>query len=109
MKDALLNFDYTEIDEVVNQMLNIQTDIQENNSNKLDGLVFCVTGKVHLYKNRDELKADVESKGGKVVSSMSSKVNYLVNNDITSTSSKNIAAQQMNIPIITEEELRLMF
>jgi DNA ligase (NAD+) len=40
---------------------------------------------------------------------MSSKVNYLVNNDITSTSSKNIAAQQMNIPIITEEELRLMF
>jgi len=109
MKDALLNFDYTEIDEVVNQMLNIQTDIQKNNSNKLDGLVFCVTGKVHLYKNRDELKADVENKGGKVVSSMSSKVNYLVNNDITSTSSKNIAAQQMNIPIITEEELRLMF
>ena len=109
MKDALLSFDYSEIDEVVNQALNIQEDIQKDGGNKLDGLTFCVTGKVHIYKNRDELKADIESNGGKVVGSMSSKVNYLVNNDITSTSSKNIAAKQMNIPIITEEELRLMF
>jgi DNA ligase (NAD+) len=109
MKDALLSFDYSEIDKVVSQALNIQEDIQKDGGNKLDGLTFCVTGKVHTYKNRDELKADIESNGGKVVGSMSSKVNYLVNNDITSTSSKNIAAQQMNIPIITEEELRLMF
>jgi DNA ligase (NAD+) len=109
MKDALLSFDYSEIDKVVSQALNIQEDIQKDGGNKLDGLTFCVTGKVHIYKNRDELKADIESNGGKVVGSMSSKVNYLVNNDITSTSSKNIAAQQMNIPIITEEELRLMF
>ena len=109
MKDALLSFDYSEIDEVVSQALNIQEDIQKDGGNKLDGLTFCVTGKVHIYKNRDELKADIESNGGKVVGSMSSKVNYLVNNDITSTSSKNIAAKQMNIPIITEEELRLMF
>jgi len=109
MKDALLSFDYSEIDEVVNQALNIQEDIQKDGGNKLEGLTFCVTGKVHIYKNRDELKADIENNGGKVVGSMSSKVNYLVNNDITSTSSKNIAAKQMNIPIITEEELRLMF
>ena len=72
-------------------------------------IVFCITGKVHTVKNRDELKALIEAQGGKVVGSMSGNVNYLVNNDITSTSSKNIAAKKMNIPIITEEELRLMF
>jgi len=108
MSEALLTFDYTEIDKVV-ELLNIEKGIQENNGNSLEGLIFCVTGKVHIYKNRDELKADIESKGGKVVSSMSSKVNYLVNNDISSTSSKNIAAKQANIPIITEEELQSMF
>ena len=109
MSAALLDFDYKEIDDVVDYALNIQEEVSEEKSNSLEGLVFCVTGKVHIYKNRDELKADIENKGGKVVSSMSSKVNYLVNNDITSTSSKNLAAKQAGIPIITEEELQAMF
>ncbi len=107
MAAALLNFDYKEIDDVVDYALKIQKkEIQNNNS--LEGKTFCITGKVHIYKNRDELKTYIENNGGKVVSSMSSKVNYLINNDITSTSSKNIAAKQLGIPIITEEEFQAM-
>ena len=109
MNDALLSFDYTELDEVVNYAFTIQEEKDEEEGSKLKDIVFCITGKVHTVKNRDELKALIEAQGGKVVGSMSGNVNYLVNNDITSTSSKNIAAKKMNIPIITEEELRLMF
>ena len=109
MAAALLNFDYKEIDDVVDFALNIQERTQKESNNSLEGKTFCVTGKVHIYKNRDELKADIESRGGKVVGSMSGNVNYLVNNDITSTSSKNLAAKQAGIPIITEEELQAMF
>ena len=108
MAAALLDFDYKEIDDVVDYALEIQKkEIQNNNS--LEGKTFCITGKVHIYKNRDELKSYIESNGGKVVSSMSSKVNYLINNDITSTSSKNIAAQQLGVSIITEEQFQAMF
>lgn len=109
MADEISNFDYKEIDDVVDYALIIKEEIQNNSGNSLEGLTFCVTGKVHIYKNRDELKADIESRGGKVVGSMSGNVNYLVNNDITSTSSKNLAAKQAGIPIITEEELQSMF
>ena len=72
--------------------------------NTLQGKTFVITGSVNHYKNRDELKADIEAHGGKVVGSVSSKVNYLINNDINSTSSKNQKAKSLNIPIITEEE-----
>jgi DNA ligase (NAD+) len=105
MAAELINFNYNEIDEVVEYALDIQKKEENNQENSLDGLVFCITGKVHTVKNRDELKVFIESKGGKVVGSMSSKVNYLINNDITSTSSKNNAAKANNIPIITEEDL----
>ena len=59
---------------------------------------------MHIFKNRAELQADIERKGGKCVSSMSSKVNYLINNDINSTSSKNQQAKKSGIPILTEED-----
>ena len=72
--------------------------------NTLQGKTFVVTGSVNHYKNRDELKADIVAHGGKVVGSVSSKTNYLINNDINSTSSKNQKAKSLNIPIITEEE-----
>jgi len=106
MNNSLLNFNYTEIEQVI-PYLNIENDKIEK-KNKLENLTFCITGKVHTVKNRDELKAIIENNGGKVVGSMSSKVNYLINNDNTSTSAKNIAAKQAGIPIITEEELQLM-
>lgn len=98
------HFDYTEIDEVVDLDLNIQKPVITQSENNLEGKVFCITGKVHIFKNRAELQADIENKGGKVVSSMSSRVNYLINNDSTSSSAKNKAAQQAGIPILTEEQ-----
>ena len=108
MSASILDFDYTELDEVVSYALNIQEKVSKDDSNLLKDLVFCITGKVHTVKNRDELKGLIESAGGKVVGSVSKNVNYLINNDNTSTSSKNIAAKNLNIPVITEEELRLM-
>ena len=68
------------------------------------GLTFVVTGDVHHYKNRNELKAYIQSQGGKVTGSVSKSTSFLINNDLTSTSSKNTKAQQLGIPIISEEE-----
>lgn len=76
--------------------------------NTLQGKTFVVTGSVHHYKNRDELKADIVTHGGTVVGSVSSKTSYLINNDINSTSSKNQKAKSLNIPIISEEEFLQM-
>lgn len=71
---------------------------------RCDGLTFVVTGDVHHYKNRTELKAYIESQGGKVTGSVSKSTNYLINNDAASQSSKNKKAHELNIPIITEDE-----
>ena len=79
----------------------------EHNDKSLAGLTFVVTGKVNQFKNRNELQSFIESLGGKVSSSISSKTNYLINNDKNSTSSKNLKAKQLNIPIITEEEFMI--
>ncbi len=70
----------------------------------LAGLTFVITGDVEKFKNRNEVKALIESLGGKVTGSVTSKTNYLINNDINSTSSKNKKAKELNVPIITEEE-----
>lgn len=72
--------------------------------NKCLGLTFVVTGDVHHYKNRNELKAYIESQGGKVTGSVSKSTNFLINNDAASQSSKNKKAHELNIPIITEDE-----
>jgi len=104
---AINNFDYTEADKIAATFAFKQRSSSvkaPETAAAFKDKVFCITGKVHIFKNRDELKADIESLGGKVVSSMSSKVNYLINNDATSTSAKNKAAQAAGIPIITEEE-----
>ena len=76
--------------------------------NTLQDKTFVVTGSVNHYKNRDELKADIVAHGGTVTGSVSSKTNYLINNDINSTSSKNQKAKSLGIPIITEEEFLAM-
>lgn len=77
----------------------------ENSSNKLEGMVFVITGKLNQFNNRDAAKEFIETNGGKVSGSISSKTTYLVNNDINSTSSKNIKAKDLGIKIITEHEL----
>jgi DNA ligase (NAD+) len=69
-----------------------------------EGMTFVITGDVHHYKNRNELKAYIESQGGKVASAVSGSTNYLINNDVTSTSGKNQKAKQLGIPIISEDE-----
>lgn len=76
--------------------------------NTLQGKTFVVTGSVHHYKNRDELKADIVAHGGTVVGSVSSKTSYLINNDINLTSSKNQKAKSLNIPIISEDQFLAM-
>ena len=68
------------------------------------GLNFVVTGSVNRFTNRNQVKAVIEERGGKVTGSVTSKTNYLINNDIASNSSKNKKAKELDIPIITEDE-----
>ena len=77
--------------------VNTQAQIFEN-------MNFVITGSVEHFANRNEVKAVIESKGGKVTGSVTSKTNYLINNDATSTSSKNKKAKELGVPIITEAE-----
>ena len=69
-----------------------------------EGKTFVITGSVTQFKNRNELKAYIEERGGKVAGSVSKNTDYLINNDNTSSSSKNKTAKELGIPIITEEE-----
>lgn len=82
----------------------VKVNFRVTEGGKCEGLTFVITGDVHHYKNRDEFKAYVEAAGGKVTGSVTSKTNFLVNNDVRSTSSKNRKAQELGIPIISEEE-----
>lgn len=77
-------------------------------NNSLESKIFVITGNVNHYPNRNALKADIETHGGKVSGSISAKTSYLINNDINSTSSKNKKAKELNIPIITEEQFLSM-
>lgn len=74
----------------------------------LNGKTFVITGSLNHYSNRNELKEVIESNGGKVSGSISSKTSYLINNDIDSTSSKNKKAKSLGIPIINEEDFANM-
>ncbi|MBQ0045290.1 MAG: hypothetical protein KBS35_00155, partial [Mycoplasma sp.] len=75
-----------------------------NSSSLLKDMTFCITGSLEYYKNRDELKELIESMGGKVTGSVTSKTTYLINNDTNSTSSKNKKARELSIPILNEKE-----
>ena len=88
--------------------LQLEREPDEGRSEKLKGLTFVITGKVQHFANRDAVKAAVEAAGGKTSSAVSSKTDYIINNDITSGSSKNKKAKELGIPIITEEEFLKM-
>lgn len=79
-----------------------------NNKTTLKDKTFVITGSVNNFKNRDELIEYIESLGGKVVKAISNNVDFLVNNDITSTSSKNTKAKELGIKIISEDDLLKM-
>ncbi|WP_461812257.1 NAD-dependent DNA ligase LigA [Faecalimonas sp.] len=82
----------------------IPKDDAEKDKQIFDGIQFVITGSVNHFANRNAVKETIESKGGKVTGSVTSKTNYLINNDTTSTSSKNKKARELGIPIISEEE-----
>ena len=78
---------------------------EENQSAQIfEGMNFVITGSVEHFANRNEVKAVIEARGGKVTGSVTGKTNYLINNDTTSNSSKNKKAKELNIPIISEED-----
>ena len=103
MNKSLKTFDYTELDYIVENYLNIKEEKQEVYEKKLQNLTFCITGKVSIWKNRDELSAFIENLGGKVTGSVSKNTDYLINNDVNSTSAKNNKAKELGIPIISEQ------
>lgn len=90
------------LDELLKEVHFVQEE--ENRTQSLEGMNFVVTGAVSHFANRDEVKAVIEAHGGKVTGSVTSKTNYLINNDITSNSSKNKKAKELGIPIISEED-----
>ncbi len=84
--------------------LTITKETQEQGEQIFFGVNFVITGNVEHFTNRNEVKELIERLGGKVTGSVTSKTNYLINNDVTSTSSKNKKANELGIPIISEED-----
>lgn len=82
----------------------VNTETTISNSHSLNGKSFVITGSLIKYQNRDELVSIIEQLGGKVSGSVSKKTDYLINNDVNSTSGKNKKAKECGVPIITEEE-----
>ena len=85
------------------QSVTTQAPAYQQRNTAISGKTFVITGSLTHFKNRDALVADIESRGGKTASSVTSKTDYLINNDSTSTSGKNKKAAELNIPVITEE------
>lgn len=116
INDSIHNFNYKEADDLAYKVLTIHNSLWIDPTatvstvkfSEVAGKTFVITGSVHTFKNRDEVKVAIETRGGKVTGSVSKNTNYLVNNDINSTSSKNMKAKQLGIPIITEEQLIAM-
>lgn len=106
MHKAIVNFDYSEADALVQSgviTFNSITEETEQEKN-LEGLTFVITGKLNHFKNRDAIKEKIESLGGKVTGSVSKNTDYLINNDKDSTSSKNKSAKTLGIPILSEDD-----
>lgn len=101
----ILNFDYTKADELA-KILNITYETPKVNSEKLNNKKIAITGTLQLYKNRTELEAAIAAAGGKSVSSVSKYTDILINNNPNSTSSKNLTAKKLGIPVLTESEFK---
>ena len=104
MSYAIKNFNYEEAELIIDKYIKIKEFKEDNKSDNLNGKVFVITGKLTSFKNRDELKDKIESLGGKVSGSISKNTSYLINNDTESSSSKNVSAKKLGIPIISEEK-----
>lgn len=93
----------SEFNELVNELNILIPEKKETNSN-IGGKTFVITGSLNTYENRNALKDLIESLGGKVAGAVSAKTDYLINNDVTSNSSKNKKAKELNVQIISEED-----
>lgn len=102
--DKFINSNIDEIKDLAKE-LEFEDAKEIVSSNSLVGLSFVITGSLNYFANRDEVVEKITAAGGKVSGSVSAKTSYLVNNDIASTSGKNKKAKELNIPIISEEEL----
>lgn len=104
-QQAIMEFDYSEADQLYN-ILNVKLPktVIDASAQPLKDKKFVITGSVKHFKNRAELQSFIEKLGGKVVSAVSKNVDYLINNDAASTSSKNVAAKKLGISILTEDE-----
>ena len=105
--DTFNNNDFIKELELLLKEVNF-TDTSIDNNQPLKDLTFVITGSVNNFTNRDELVEYIETYGGKVVKAISNNVNYLINNDITSTSTKNTKAKELGIKIISENDLMSM-
>lgn len=103
MNNNIHNYDFEIMDDVAAKMV-FQEDPNENKTQLLTGKQFCITGKVYKWNNRDSLKQWIENHGGKVTGSVTSKTDYLINNDTESTTTKNLTAKKLNVPIISETD-----
>ncbi len=92
-----------ELEHLLKELI-LEREFSEGTDLMLEGRAFVITGKVYHFANRRELKERIEGLGGKVTGTVTSKTNYLINNDRASSSSKNKAAAELGIPIISEEE-----
>lgn len=95
---------YGMLQRLLNRVTITEADSQAEVGTRCAGLTFVVTGDVHHFKNRNELKAYIESQGGKVTGSVSKSTSFLINNDVTSTSGKNKKAQELGIQILSEDD-----
>ena len=93
-----------ELDRILSEVKLRMPDVIPEENGSLTGMTFVITGSLSHFKNRNELKARIETMGGTVAGSVSSKTAFLINNDNTSQSAKNKKAQALGIPILTEEE-----
>ena len=90
-------------------LIEVSQQQQQRSGNQCEGLTFVITGDVHHFKNRNELKAYIEARGGKVAGSVSGSTSFLINNDVTSTSGKNKKAKELGIPILSEDDFLSQF
>ena len=90
-------------------LIEVNQQQQQRSGNQCEGLTFVITGDVHNFKNRNELKAYIEARGGKVAGSVSGSTSFLINNDVTSTSGKNKKAKELGIPILSEDDFLSQF
>ena len=84
--------------------LTIENEAENTEAAIFAGMTFVITGSVEHFANRKELQAAIEARGGKATGSVTAKTTYLINNDVTSNSSKNKKAKELGIPIISEQD-----